>query len=639
MTDGIVGWQFFDAESGSLPEEFSPSVLPDGGAGRIVVLAATPFARAEGWATRAVVAIARAWAQGDLRIFLMDLGLDAPTLHDAVGLPNLEGVSDAFLYGASVQRIAQPALNDTIFFAPAGTATTDPEQILAHPRWNDLAGGFSEADATLLLYLPTEIPGSDKILDRATDVLLLAGQGESIEAHLGEASSKILGMCGPMGSAPGAGEDLVSEPRLDEGFSDLSPDVDFVPEVALNLPDDFEAEEGLFTDSGDLDLDRGLKLAEGFSREVSVEEETPSETVGPEEVETPPSDRILDADRPGEIPDGPGGKGTPDLFEREISDPEVPDFGVEFAEMPGLEEGAVAQTRDADLPGEMIPGSDLSLEATGPGHGYEEPEELSEAEQESPSETGSRPRASGKFASDRDRPMSRRRPPPRRRTSFGMIGVIGAALAILLAGLGTIAGFYSVPGFGWLNRVSVGDPVPEVVTPDPLAVEPVLRFSLEVDTYAEDELGLAINMLTALRDRPTGLLFHLTPREVGGAISYLLYVGPATDAVEAENLKAPLEEILIREDPESWSIRDTPLAFSLGRRETLVEAQEYLAIADLQGAFGYIVQVSFPDGTVGYEILSGAFQTPEDAGWWRLALQEAGFPDLPLIERRGRPPE
>ena len=127
MTDGIVGWQFFDAESGALPEEFSPSVLPDGGAGRIVVLAATPFARAEGWAPRAVVAIARAWAQGDLRIFLMDLGLDAPTLHDAVGLPNLEGVSDAFLYGASVQRIAQPALNDTIFFAPAGTATTDPE--------------------------------------------------------------------------------------------------------------------------------------------------------------------------------------------------------------------------------------------------------------------------------------------------------------------------------------------------------------------------------------------------------------------------------------------------------------------------------------------------------------------------------
>ncbi len=167
----------------------------------------------------------------------------------------------------------------------------------------------------------------------------------------------------------------------------------------------------------------------------------------------------------------------------------------------------------------------------------------------------------------------------------------------------------------------------------------VTRFSLEGDTYAEDELGLAINMLTALRDRPTGLLFHLTPREVGGAISYHLYAGPATDAVEAENLKAPLEEILIREDPESWSIRDTPLAFSLGRRETLVEAQEYLAIADLQGAFGYIVQVSFPDGTVGYEILSGAFQTPEDAGWWRLVLQEAGFPDLPLIERRGRPPE
>ena len=140
MADGIVGWHFFDAEAGIVPEELRPSILPRGGKGRIVVLAATPLAQAEGWASRAVVAIARGWAQEDLRIFLMDLGLDAPSLHKALGLPNREGVSDAFLYGASVQRIAQPALDDAIFFAPAGTATTDPAQILGHLRWN-LRGG------------------------------------------------------------------------------------------------------------------------------------------------------------------------------------------------------------------------------------------------------------------------------------------------------------------------------------------------------------------------------------------------------------------------------------------------------------------------------------------------------------------
>ena len=108
MADGIVGWQFFDAEAEEVPEEFSPAILPGGGEGRIVVLAATPFAQSEEWASRVVVAIAKGWAQEKLRIFLMDLGLDAPSLHKAVGVLNREGVSDAFLYGASVQRIAQP---------------------------------------------------------------------------------------------------------------------------------------------------------------------------------------------------------------------------------------------------------------------------------------------------------------------------------------------------------------------------------------------------------------------------------------------------------------------------------------------------------------------------------------------------
>ncbi|MBT8396202.1 MAG: hypothetical protein KJN92_04515, partial [Gemmatimonadetes bacterium] len=123
MANGTVGWHFFDAESEHFSDEFGPSILPGGGVGRTVVIAASPFAQADGWAAEAVVAIAREWAKGNLRIFLMDLGLDSPSLHKALGLLNQEGVSDAFLYGASVQRIAQPALDDAIFFAPAGTAT------------------------------------------------------------------------------------------------------------------------------------------------------------------------------------------------------------------------------------------------------------------------------------------------------------------------------------------------------------------------------------------------------------------------------------------------------------------------------------------------------------------------------------
>ena len=109
--------------------------------------------------------------------------------------------------------------------------------------------------------------------------------------------------------------------------------------------------------------------------------------------------------------------------------------------------------------------------------------------------------------------------------------------------------------------------------------------------------------------------------------------------VEAENLRGPLGEILTREDPESWRIRGTPRAFYLGERGTLAEAQEYLSSVEATGALGYILHVTYADGSEGFEILSGSFQGVEDARWWQLALREFGFRDVPLIERRGIPPE
>jgi hypothetical protein len=121
-------------------------------------------------------------------------------------------------------------------------------------------------------------------------------------------------------------------------------------------------------------------------------------------------------------------------------------------------------------------------------------------------------------------------------------------------------------------------------------------------------------------------------------VSFALYAGPAIDVVEAENLRGPLSEILTREDPESWQIRVTPRAFYLGERGTLAEAQEYLSSVEAAGALGYIIHVTYPNGTEGYEVLSGAFEDVSDARGWQLTLLENGFVDVPLIERRGRPP-
>lgn len=631
MTDGNVGWRFLDVDSGLVPEDFSASILPGGGVGRIVALAATPSAREGGWATRAVVAIAREWAQQDLRIFLMDLGLDAPSLHAALGLKNGEGVSDAFLYGASVQRIAQPALNDSIFFASAGTVTADPEQILGHPRWNDLAGGFSEADATLLLFLPTELPGAEEILSRATDVLLLAEEGESPDTHLGPAAVKAVAVLGPMPShqerevIPESGSRETPEDRdpLAGGFFGLAADT---------VADDGDSEVG-----SDYGFEETLSLAEGFTRELKI-------AGSPDLPDTVEGTEDFDLDqRPEEEPEA-----APDLpadetiseqeGESELTDETVlsgpPDFGAEFADMPPLEhERPVVDSQDG-LSDDFRPGSGLSSE------------EETESRRDDVDEDGVLDRAgapdSGKrppFRPDRPKPGSRRKPPPKKRLNRPILAGIATAVVILIAAGGTALGFFSVPGFAWLQGSSRDVPQPDLAREGPEPTGPVLRFSLELETYGGSELQVALEMRNALKDRLPDLVFHLSPMASDGLISYALQAGPAADMIAVENLRGPLAEVMTREDPESWPIRSTPRGFLLGTEATREEAEAFLADAEERGALGYVLPVAYSDGSEAYEILSGAFQGTQDARWWQLELRRSGFPDVPLVERRGRSPE
>jgi Mrp family chromosome partitioning ATPase len=78
------------------------------------------------------VEIARGWGAEGSRVVLCDAGFEEPTLHDAAGLDNLEGISDALLFGTSFQRLGQP-LSDgigesasTVPLPNSGAGSTDP---------------------------------------------------------------------------------------------------------------------------------------------------------------------------------------------------------------------------------------------------------------------------------------------------------------------------------------------------------------------------------------------------------------------------------------------------------------------------------------------------------------------------------
>jgi len=263
------------------------------------------------------------------------------------------------------------------------------------------------------------------------------------------------------------------------------------------------------------------------------------------------------------------------------------------------------------------------------------PPEEEPAETETPAEKKKKP----DFRRDRPRPISGQRRPRRKRFTPPKIAGGIVVVGLLVAVVGTALGSFNVPGLTWLQDVFGRVPFPTEGVSGPQPVEPILRFSLEYQAYDADDRGLAIEMRNTLRGRLPDFLFHLTPTERNGTVSYALHVGPAADAVDAENLRGPLGGVFDREDPESWPIRVTPKAFLLGEMETLGAARDFLVSAEAQGALGYIVRVTFPDGSESFRVLSGAFDTELAARWWQLNLRENGFRNLPLVERQGTWPE
>ncbi len=76
--------------------------------------------------------------------------------------------------------------------------------------------------------------------------------------------------------------------------------------------------------------------------------------------------------------------------------------------------------------------------------------------------------------------------------------------------------FLASPG----SRVSSGKSPTLRWRSGPQPIEPILRFSLEMDVYEEDELGVAIEMRNTLRERLPDLLFNLYRMGPEESVSY-----------------------------------------------------------------------------------------------------------------------
>ncbi|HUG01961.1 MAG TPA: hypothetical protein VML95_08855 [Longimicrobiales bacterium] len=127
----------------------------------------------------AAVDLAEALSRGGHRIVLCDLSLSAPELHRVLDVPNDEGMTDLFEFGASLRRVTTRVRAGGLFFAPAGVGVADPERLARHARWERLLSGAADAEATLLLYAPADLPGLPDIARRVPVAVVIGTSADA----------------------------------------------------------------------------------------------------------------------------------------------------------------------------------------------------------------------------------------------------------------------------------------------------------------------------------------------------------------------------------------------------------------------------------------------------------------------------
>jgi hypothetical protein len=138
------------------------------GAHAVVVLGHDPIATAS-----VALGIGRAQAK-HRRVAIGDLIGDVEPLRVLVTDDDPHGLTDAFLYGVSLNKIARQV--DTIgnlHVLPSGSDQVVQDEILRNGRWRRLASGFQEAGALMLIAAPAAVPGVEDLIGMFDGVVLV----------------------------------------------------------------------------------------------------------------------------------------------------------------------------------------------------------------------------------------------------------------------------------------------------------------------------------------------------------------------------------------------------------------------------------------------------------------------------------
>ena len=83
--------------------------------------------------------------------------------------------------GAQLRAVCRQMGSPGFLFISAGTPTAEPADVVRSGQWDIVFKALGEADVTLVMYVPADLPGLDALLGRSSAVLLLGGDLEGAD--------------------------------------------------------------------------------------------------------------------------------------------------------------------------------------------------------------------------------------------------------------------------------------------------------------------------------------------------------------------------------------------------------------------------------------------------------------------------
>jgi Mrp family chromosome partitioning ATPase len=600
----------------------------------------------------AAVELATALAGDGHRIVLCDLSLLGPALHRILDVPNDEGMTDLFEFGASLRRVSAPVPEGGFFFAPAGIGVADPQRIAGHPRWDRLLEGARDAGATLLLYAPASLPGADRIAGRVGAVAVVGApaDADTVAERLPAGCSLVDRV--PVAPVPDVASD---EGKPDEALAAFRPfDDDAEPR---------DADAGVAPAATAVTTPSSVPDAEEPPADVPAEP-IPESAAVTDAAEPEPESDALERDAPE--PDAP----EPDLPEADLSvddRSDLPDTASLAAPVAGdtetAESGGDGAPSDAPAD-EVLGGPTVPTREPPPAEAIPEPPPA-EAAPEPPPEKGADATAVPLLEEGADRIAE---PPPEEgadtiveplpqadaddarerpasdagRAAEGETALPPLARTGLWIGLGVIvvllllALVFLRPGADAASLEDVAPPpepaVAESAVPATPAQGEIVPHGYTVAIEAHPDLAAARARLSRLQRIEDGMPFLITPFPLeDGAPVYRVMAGPYADSAEAVVVRDILYGDGRKSSVSEWDVRPTAFGYLMDEAATMEAAHARALEFTDAGIPAYAVPVG-PDGAA--RIYAGAFSLREQASVLAEQLSEMGL-DPPLVRISG----